>query len=65
MSNQPFERNAPTLAEREARKVFRQAEAENAMTEYDKAQQAFHKNRERLKAERLAREAAKAKLQAD
>jgi len=31
------------------------------MTEYEKAEMAFHKNRERLKAERLAREAAKAK----
>jgi hypothetical protein len=28
------------------------------MTEYETAQKAFHANRERLKAERLAREAA-------
>jgi hypothetical protein len=28
------------------------------MTEYETAQRAFHANRERLKAERLAREAA-------
>jgi hypothetical protein len=31
----------------------------NASTEYEKAQEAFWKNYERLKAERLAREAAK------
>jgi hypothetical protein len=47
-----------TKAEREARKAFRQVDAEKAMTEYETAQKAFHANRERLKAERLAREAA-------
>jgi hypothetical protein len=47
-----------TMAEREARKAFRQVDAEKAMTEYETAQKAFHANRERLKAERLAREAA-------
>jgi hypothetical protein len=46
-----------TKAEREARKAFRQVDAEKAMTEYETAQKAFHANRERLKAERLAREA--------
>ena len=51
---------ATTSAEREARKVFRQAEAKEALTDYAKAQTAFHKNRERLKAERLAREASAA-----
>ncbi|MGY3694582.1 hypothetical protein ACVIGA_004662 [Bradyrhizobium sp. USDA 3240] len=51
------ERQAPTAAEREARKVFRQSEAKKALTEYAKAQKALHDNRERLKAERLAREA--------
>jgi hypothetical protein len=45
-------------AEREARKAFRQVDAKEAMTEYETAQKAFHANRERLKAERLAREAA-------
>ncbi|WP_094193623.1 hypothetical protein [Bradyrhizobium viridifuturi] len=50
-------RSAPTAAEREARKIFRQAEAKEALTDYAKAQKAFHENRERLKAERLAREA--------
>ena len=44
-------------AEREARKVSAQ-EAEKALSDYQAAQQAFHANRERLKAERLAREAA-------
>ncbi|MBR1251338.1 hypothetical protein JQ609_31020 [Bradyrhizobium sp. AUGA SZCCT0169] len=45
-------------AEREARKAFRQVDAEMAMTEHEIAQKAFSKNRERLKAERLGREAA-------
>jgi hypothetical protein len=47
-----------TKAEREARKAFRQLDAEKAMTEHEIAQKAFSANRERLKAERLAREAA-------
>ena len=47
-----------TSAEREARKAFRQVDAEKAMTEHEVAQKAFSNNRERLKAERLAREAA-------
>jgi hypothetical protein len=47
-----------TEAEREARKVFRQFDAGKAMTEYETAQKALHANRERLKAERLARETA-------
>ncbi len=46
----------PTVAELEARKLFKPAEA--AVSDYEKAQRAFHQNRERLKAERLAREAA-------
>lgn len=44
-------------AEREARKAFRQVDAEKAITEHEIAQKAFSQNRERLKAERLAREA--------
>jgi hypothetical protein len=47
-----------TSAEREARKVFRQVDAEKAVTEHETAQKAFSNNRERLKAERLAREAS-------
>jgi hypothetical protein len=50
-----------TRAEREARKAFAAQEAEKALSEYEKAQRAFHANRERLKAERLAREAAASK----
>lgn len=47
-----------TKAERDARKAFRQVDAEKAMTDHEIAQKAFAANRERLKAERLAREAA-------
>jgi hypothetical protein len=35
----------------EARKAFRQVDAEKAMTEHEIAQKAFSDNRERLKAE--------------
>jgi hypothetical protein len=52
------ERKVITPAVREARKAFKQVEAEKAITDHEKAQKAFHENRERLKAERLAREAA-------
>jgi len=41
--------------------VFRSVDAQRPLTEYEKEQRALHKNRERLKAERLAREAAKSK----
>jgi hypothetical protein len=61
MTKTPGEFEGPkpiTKAERDARKAFRQVDAEKAMTEYETAQKAFHANRERLKAERLAREAA-------
>lgn len=52
------ERRPPlTRAEREARKVFREADAAKALSEHAKEQKAFHQNRERLKAERLVREA--------
>ena len=72
MTKRPGEIEPPkqiTHAEREARKAFRQVDAEAAMSEHEIAQKAFSKNRERLKAERLAREAAaapptKAKTQA-
>jgi hypothetical protein len=47
-----------TTAERAAHKAFRQVEAEVAMTDLEAAQKTFADNRERLKAERLAREAA-------
>ncbi len=58
MRDQISERRMPTAAEREARKVFRDADAKTALSEHERTQRAFHANRERLKAERLAREAA-------
>jgi hypothetical protein len=61
MSDETSESKVPTQAEREARKAFKQVEAEKALTDHAKAQKAFHENRERLKAERLAREAAASK----
>lgn len=47
-----------TAAERIAEKAFKQVEADKAMSEHEAAQAAFDKNRERLKAEPLARESA-------
>ncbi|MET0677318.1 MAG: hypothetical protein ABW175_16090 [Bradyrhizobium sp.] len=47
-----------TKAEREARKAFRQIDAAAALSEHELAQEAFAQNHLRLKAERLAREAA-------
>ena len=40
------------------RKVLRSREAREAITDHETAQEAFHTNRERLRAERHAREAA-------
>jgi hypothetical protein len=57
MGDEAFERKVITPADREAKKIARQIEAENAVTDLAKAQKAFYANRERLKAERLAREA--------
>ncbi len=50
-----FERTQVSRAVLEARKAFKPARPETP--EYARLQQAFHENRERLKAERLAREA--------
>jgi hypothetical protein len=61
MTKAPDEFEPPkpiTKAERDARKAFRKADAEKAITEHEIEQKAFSANRERLKAERLAREAA-------
>lgn len=44
--------------DRAALKAFRQDEADVAMRDVEMAREAFDKNRERLKAERLARDAA-------
>jgi hypothetical protein len=60
MVEEAEERRLLTPAERKARKAARQVEAEKAMTDRERAQKAFYENRERLKAERLAREAANA-----
>jgi hypothetical protein len=47
-----------TSEERKARDAQRRADAEQAMREHEAAQKAFYENRERLRALRLAREAA-------
>ena len=59
MNDQKLKRRV-TPAEREALKVFgpEPVKTEKAVSEHEKAQKAFHENRERLKALRLAREAA-------
>ena len=49
------------LARRELMRAFQRTGKRNVATEYETAQEAFRKNYERLKAERLAREAAKSK----
>ena len=43
--------------QRDARKAFRQDDAKSAMTEHETAEKAFSDNRQRLREERLAREA--------
>ena len=48
-------------AQRPEEKAFLQAQKRRPATEYERAQEAFQKNYERLRAERLAREAAKPK----
>jgi hypothetical protein len=59
--SETFDRKAPTPAEREARKLFREADAVKALTEHERTQKAFYENRERLRALRLAREAEQPK----
>lgn len=44
-------------AKREANKAFKPVKTQKPMNDYAKDQQSFNENRERLKAERLAREA--------
>jgi hypothetical protein len=61
--NDSFERKVITPAEREARKLFREVDASKAMTEQERTQKAFHENRERLKALRIAREAGETKAE--
>jgi hypothetical protein len=54
MSKRPPASRAVT----EANRLFKPAQPETTETEYAKTQKAFDDNRERLKAERLAREAS-------
>lgn len=54
IKDRAFGRQNTTAAAREANKMFRKVEA--APSEHAQAEKAFHANRERLKAERLARE---------
>jgi len=49
------------LARRDLVTAFQRAGKRKALTEYETEQEALWKNYERLKAERLAREAAKSK----
>ena len=56
-----FRRKPLTPEQRHARDAARRIEAEKAMRDHEAAQKAFYANKERLKAERLAREAAAAK----
>ena len=53
------DRTSKDHLQREAGKTFQYAGKRKPATDYEKAQEAFWKNYERLKAERLAREAAK------
>lgn len=56
-----FRRKPLTPEQRQARDAARRIEAEKAMRDHEAAQKAFYANKERLRAERLAREAAAAK----
>lgn len=56
-----YRRKPLTPEQRQARDAARRIEAEKAMRDHEEAQKAFYANKERLKAERLAREAAAAK----
>jgi hypothetical protein len=58
MNYQNREKRLPTKEEREARKEQNRKDAEMVLAARKKADDAFRANFERLKAERLAREAA-------
>ena len=53
----PTERERLSPEQRKARDAERRADAEQAMVDHQLAQESFYRNRDRLKAERLAREA--------
>jgi hypothetical protein len=57
MNDPIFDRKPTSPALREARKAFKALPAKSAVTEHAAAQKVFSDNRERLKAERIAREA--------
>jgi hypothetical protein len=61
MDYETQEKQLPTKEEREAKKALARKEAEKALIARKKADDAFRANFERLKAERLAREAAETK----
>jgi hypothetical protein len=59
MLDQTSEERSPrvlTPEQRRARDATRRADAEQAMRDHEASQKAFYANRERLRAERLARE---------
>lgn len=58
MDYKPHEKLPPTKEEREAKKARARKDAEKALIARKKEDDAFRANYERLKAERLAREAA-------
>jgi hypothetical protein len=63
MTEEQFSARSPrilTPEERKERDALRRADASQAMREHEASQKAFYDNRERLRAERLAREAQEA-----
>jgi len=56
-----YRRKPLTPEQRQARDATRRVEAEKAMRDHEEAQKAFYANKERLKAERLARQATEEK----
>ena len=56
-----YRRKPLTPEQRQARDALRRIEAEKAIRDHEQAQKAFYANKERLKAERLAREKSDAK----
>ena len=57
MSDQRPPPKPMTAAEREARKAFKEVDAAKMLSEHQLREKAFFENRERLKTDRLAREA--------
>ena len=57
MSDQRSTPKRTTIAQRDARKAFKEVGVTKALSEQQIKDRAFSENRERLKAERLAREA--------